>query len=69
MKAGLPTHTHVITLYRTEKSGNDTPTVWSYSENRRGNGTVTSSAPNNNLYGQSETVTPLSLKNTFLIRY
>ena len=58
IEAGLPTHTHTISMNRTDKSGNDTDCVWSYSENRNGTGTVTSSAPSNSIYGKSDTVQP-----------
>lgn len=67
--AGLPTHTHTITMRRTDKSGNDTDCVWSYGENRNGNGTVTTSAPSNAIYGKSKTVQPPSQIVHVCIRY
>jgi len=67
--AGLPTHTHKITMARTDKSGNDTDCVWSWGENRNGNGTVTSGAPSNSIYGKSSTVQPPSQIVHVCIRY
>lgn len=58
--AGLPTHTHTVTMNRTDKSGNDTNCVWSYAENREGTASITSSAPSNSIYGKSSTVQPPS---------
>ena len=58
--AGLPTHTHTLTMNRTSKSGNDTKCVWSYAENREGAASITSSAPSNSIYGKSSTVQPPS---------
>ena len=58
IEAGLPTHTHTVTMNRTDKSGNDTDCVWSYGENRNGASTVTSSAPSDSIYGNSDTVQP-----------
>ena len=55
---GLPDHTHIITMNRTNKSGTDTATVWSYSENRNGVGTVESAGASNPIYGASDTVQP-----------
>ena len=36
-------HTHTVTMNRTNKKGNETDTVWSYSENLCGSGSVTTS--------------------------
>ena len=36
-------HTHTVTMNRTNKRGNETDTVWSYSENLCGSGSVTTS--------------------------
>lgn len=69
IEAGLPTHTHTITMRRTDKSGNDTDCVWSYGENRNGNGTVTTGAPSNAIYGKSSTVQPPSQIVHICIRY
>ena len=69
IEAGLPTHTHTITMNRTDKSGNDTDCVWSYGENRNGAAKVTSSAPNNTVYGKSTTVQPPSQVVHICIRY
>ena len=69
IEAGLPTHTHTITMNRTDKSGNDTDCVWSYGENRNGAAKVTSSAPNNTIYGKSTTVQPPSQVVHICIRY
>ena len=57
-EAGLPDHSHTITMKKASKSGNDTRTVWSFSE-----GSSTTLASNlasnsNSIYGNSETVTP-----------
>lgn len=56
--AGLPDHTHTITMNRTNKSGTDTGTVWSYNENKNGTGTVQSEGASNSIYGASDTVQP-----------
>lgn len=69
IEAGLPTHTHVITMKRCKKSGDDTSTVWSYSQNTVGNGTVTSEAPSNAIYGKSTTVQPPSQIVHICIKY
>lgn len=59
-EAGLPDHYHTTTMRRTKKSGLDTATVWSYSENTRGDGTVDTNlaSVSNSIYGKSSTVTP-----------
>lgn len=67
--AGLPTHTHALTMNRTSKSGNDTKCVWSYAENREGTASVTSSAPSNSIYGKSSTVQPPSQIVHLCIKY
>ena len=69
IEAGLPTHTHTITMNRTDKSGNDTDCVWSYGENRNGAAKVTSSAPSNAIYGKSSTVQPPSQVVHICIKY
>ena len=58
VEAGLPAHTHTVTMRRTNKSGNDTNCVWSYAENINGKGSVISSEPSNSIYGKSDTVQP-----------
>ena len=67
--AGLPTHTHTLTMNRTSKSGNDTKCVWSYAENREGTASITSSAPSNSIYGKSSTVQPPSQIVHLCIKY
>lgn len=67
--AGLPIHTHTLTMNRTSKSGNDTKCVWSYAENREGTASITSSAPSNSIYGKSSTVQPPSQIVHICIKY
>lgn len=69
MSAGLPSHTHTVTMNRTRKSGTDTPYIWSQVENQNGEDSVTSSEPDNEIYGNSETVTPESLSCLVCIKY
>ena len=59
-EAGLPDHSHSITMKRTGNSGNDTSTVWSYSENYKGQASLESdlASIHNSIYGASDTVTP-----------
>lgn len=49
-------HTHTLTMQRTNKSGNNTGTVWSYNENHQGNGTITSSTNGNHSHSASVSV-------------
>ena len=69
IEAGLPAHTHTITMNRTSKSGLDTKCVWSYGENKNGTASVTSSEPSNSIYGNSLTVQPPSQIVHICIKY
>ena len=66
VNAGLPAHSHTFKYPKGDRTySNGSGNVWWGSQNT----TITTSGANNSIYGKSKTVTPLSRKCLFLIKY